>query len=1193
MAPDRDSSRLLSEVARLDPLELCATVGALFLVPSNLHYAHRLEALASLIIDGHARGRGALNRTRARRMADDLLGSCAGWRDDPWPTLATENFIHHGGNHTFIPGGDSPLFVLRLLARIIATSDDLGPAFRARATRLIQFGSALSHDVASHAGLPRNEPVPPSARFAVPPRDSFERLRAAVCLSAARFDGLCRSTAVDREDALRFCAVPSARPLHPAFGSVERLQVTPVVTVRDSYVVVAPHLIAQALAHHVVALAEELGESAQLADELHVASFFALDDSLERLGMSRVDAPWRSTAPTPGSIVSHILYQCDRDKLHHVVLASDALVSGSRWSTDAIANELHAVRSRLPSLIERLEPPVNEWRSLVVLSGTGREFEFSVERDLAKVFALADCEVIAQVDGRDPLVLWKHHVALDDPSTPKLASFSPLDTYALWRAWGRRFTPDDDGVNFVSVAPDLAATMRQDAVLRRDTQALPWEHGRLLEVALSEGPERPVYLSRRSGPARFEFAVVTPPAIVWFVATPNDAEAAEPSLPEFGRMAAFWLSEFALELSPKLPRRAEPDVVVVHLVWVDTAVPYAIEVGPDSLEVQIGRGFLAAYDDTNAFERGFAAALATAVFAAVGLSTPEAEVQAVLDAVAPLGVKRMLHAVHAMQQPALSHDRLPPPRLLQDFDIHRARRIGLGDSTVGRLDGDDARTWLNATVSRLYEALRADLAEHEGADVLDHLLEHYEALVRDDDIRDLTFGSVLACAQRVPTLHKELEEQIGRHARAASACRFLIEHVVAEPTAGVRRFSVAKLDQWLALGAEIIGLGYASDVSRYQLADVKARIGRCGYSLDLGGFDAAIMEGRGQHHRERLALEGSRVRVAGTGASRANDASPPRWRDSEEPQWLRQGVDAELGCDLDELISLFYAAIARGQRGSQAVVEEVEATFVAGLAEALALPIGHVEKWLEHFSLRPRDVFLKAPPGYQDYEVWPWRFNRAWSYVRRPFVRSGDGNVRYTVGHVAAALENLMMLLTTGRYRAQAPELRRVLGRITQRPSREFVDQVANAMKSRGFEVRTHVSKVGRLKLERARGQSLGDVDVLAVHRPSRRILAVECKDFQTDRMPHEMSTDLEELFTGRRKRDGQREPSAQDRHLARHEWLVAHRDDVVRWLEDDAPETWTIEAVMVLRRALVTPYLGHARLPVWTLRQVRSGEVV
>jgi hypothetical protein len=277
------------------------------------------------------------------------------------------------------------------------------------------------------------------------------------------------------------------------------------------------------------------------------------------------------------------------------------------------------------------------------------------------------------------------------------------------------------------------------------------------------------------------------------------------------------------------------------------------------------------------------------------------------------------------------------------------------------------------------------------------------------------------------------------------------------------------------------------------------------------------------------------------------------------------------------------------------VVEELEAAFIAELVGALALPMGRVEGWLDHFTLGPRDVFLEAPRGWQNKEVLPWRFNRAWSYLRRPFVRTHDGKVKYTVGHVAAALENVMMLLTTGRYRARSPELRRVLGKITLRPSREFVDQVANAMQSRGFEVRTHVSKIGRLKLERARGESLGDVDVLAVHRPSRRILAVECKDFQTDRMPHEMSTDLQELFTGRSRRDGRRrEPSAQDRHLARHDWLLAHQDDVVRWLgDDDAPEAWTIEAVMVLSRALVTPYLGHARLPVWTLRQIRSGEVV
>jgi hypothetical protein len=1191
----------LAGIGPLDPVALASVVGGLMLVPDNLHHAHRFEVVANMVLAGRAQGRGDVTRTRARRVIDELVGEWTGHNDDPWPTLATEAFVYHGGTHLFVPGGIDTTFILRAVARAIEDCADKRPDLQERASRIIQFACVLSDDVLARVGAQRNQRVPVATSIVVPPDSALRRLRDAVRLEPDRLERLRRTAGIPIVDRDRFIITIGSATEREPLESYALLTRTPLARKDPDVVVIAPHLIAEAAIRNVLALAVELEAHDLLAREFHRVTWHATDDALRLLGMNRIWEPRAEIAPTPATHVTHAVYQCDRDKAHHVMLVSDALegAPGDPWDSSAIEAELRRVQSALVAVLAGTEPPIAAWTSVVITSGIGREFAFRFTPGDVPCWSAsaADLEAIAHAEGRDSLLLWKHTEALAEfRRTTLISSWSPLDTYALWKASERRFVRDIAPLpTMISIAPDLAEVVRREAVTKRDWRALPsWTDDGVVEVAIAEDPERPIYAPRGLRPKRLTIAVETPGPLVWLVSPEKrdlsvDGEARR-LCAEIVRMAAFWLSEFtkALATDVRTVAATPPVIVDCEVAPGDVASAYEITVtAPRRVRVAIGRTFYEAYDATNRAERAFAADLTTAVLEAAGLSEARARVHEQLDGVAPVGVKRMLHAIRDDRYPSFvaAHE-LPPRRYVSDYDIHRARRValGAGASPTVTLEGRAAKDWLNGAVGRLYDALREQLGTLDGADALRDLLLRNEALVHEDDERDLTFASVLACAEGTVGLKRNLVERVSRHSRAATATRFLIEHVVAEPPRGQQLVNFAHYDRLLALAAEIIALGVSSDAINFELAGPAARVvvGATGYDVYLDGYKAALDEGRKRVFTERFELEAGRAAVAG--------AEPPRKPTKRAPtDNLSAGVEAEFGRSLQDIAFFLGELLALAREGQRALVVEPRSSLVEHLASRLEWPAAAVESLVQHFVLEPRAAFLTAPEPYKSSDVSPWRFNRGLSYLRRPLVRTPDDSIFFTPGNVAKSAENLVQLIVTGRYKAQTEELRARMDAFNQGPAREFVADVANTLEARGFITRTHVNKIGKQRIEKATGHDAGDVDVLAADRTRRRIFAIECKDLTPDRMPNEIRADLEMLFIGS---PGKKEkPSAQAKHLTRLRWLREHHDEVVAWLLGERGESWTIEAAIVTSRPLVSRHLGFAKMPVWTLAECRRGE--
>jgi len=1199
MNVEKEREDVLAVIEDLDAIALASAVGGLLLVSKNLHHAHRFEALANMVAAGTARGDREVTATVLRRV-HEALGEWTGMNDDPWPNLAVEAFVYHGGTHLFIPGGIDTIFVLRALVRAVERVSEPQSAFAPRAARLIQFACALSDELLSAVGAKRNEAVPDPGGVSLPGGQRLRALREAVRLGPERFAHLRSMAAVTRQDAERFC-----RPI----GSIEEpdpilshlyLTHTPLLRSGDEVVVVAPHLLAEAAVRAVLDLSREMGNQEKLSEEFHLVSFIMADEALGLLRLRSLTTPRKSFTSTPGSYVSHVIYQCDRDKAHHVMFASDGLVGepDGQWDTTLLSTEMTAAQEALPEIIKQLYPHVTAWTSILVTTGIGRDFSLSFPRTGVRTWGInsGDIEAIAYAEERDSLLIWKFQDGLEEAEkSTQLFSWSPLDTYSLWRRLGRRFIRDKEGpATHINIGADMGMLVRQDAATKRDWHGLvSLDPGHLVEVGLADDRDLPIYLPRYPSRQRVCVAVETSGPLVWFT-TPaeRDLSARQKIVrthAEIGRMLSFWCAEFSSYLGERLPAYTTDHPIVVEYEYFDEGGPvnedgYSVE-SQEGLPIRlaIAHKFYETYDETNAAERRLVAVVMTKVLAAAGVPDAEGMVLGAIDTVAPVGPKRMLHAIHLDRHPAFQGGKdLPRERHANDFDLHRARKIGRGsDAADQTLQGDECRRWLNAAVGRMYDALRSAIAPFTGSSLVRELMRRNEALVLEGAQRGMMLSSILACAERLPGVRDQIMNQIDRHARASGATRFLIEYVAAEPPEGAMELSSATFDSWLALAVEIIALGAASDVSRYELAEVSVRLGRTEYEVDLGGYEAAIVEGRGRVHAERFDLERERRGVRDVGPT---PASPPPL--PAELARMSTGVGAEFGCAIEQLASFFREALALAYEKQVPVVVESRKAFLARLATRLGWSEAAVDRCLSHFTLSPRARFVEPPAPFRTADLWPWIFNRGLSYVRRPFIRRPDDDICFAPGHLSQTWTNLMMLLTTGRFKARTPELRAAMDQYVQAPSRAFAEEVGRVLKQRGLIVATHVSKVAGMRIEAGRGRSLGDVDVLIAQKSKRRIIAIECKDVQLDRMPHEISSDIRDLFLGSSSK-----ASAQDRHLARLAWLRARQDDVVKWLVGASPKGWQIDAAFATSRALVSPYLGKARMPVWALRQLRRGE--
>ncbi len=480
-----------------------------------------------------------------------------------------------------------------------------------------------------------------------------------------------------------------------------------------------------------------------------------------------------------------------------------------------------------------------------------------------------------------------------------------------------------------------------------------------------------------------------------------------------------------------------------------------------------------------------------------------------------------------------------------------------------------------------YRELVRLVASLDADQLLEFLIRFQEAIVRQTSFHRLSIPARFESFQAIPQMVRRLVEEGPELATAAAASRFVIEYVAASPPNGQRKMSLSVYDRLQALAAHIIHFGVARDLLTLQVAEIGLAILPSGrLAVDREQYDRA--------------LAGYLPVVTAREFSEATRDFAQHWQrdvDTTHDADLWARIDAataqEFGCSMTDLQTLLATAWIISEDLDPGVVCLPLEAFLDRLASRLTWPREHIQRTLELLSLVPRQEFLAPPAPYKQAEVYPWRFNRQLSYLRRPFVwreRNGAVEILWGNRHLYRSMFYLNDLCFSGRLSAQArtPEMQRLMSQFLNQRGEAFNDQVADFLAQHagtGVIVERRVKAIGELR--RQKGPP-GDIDVLVIDPGERRVWVIECKDFSAAHMPHQIANELENLFLGK----GGKESKV----ARRAAWVREHLDAVLEWYKVKRTGRWEVAPLIVVSQELFAPYLRRSPIRILSFDALMEG---
>lgn len=865
-----------------------------------------------------------------------------------------------------------------------------------------------------------------------------------------------------------------------------------------------------------------------------------------------------------------------------------------------------SLRSRMPYLEGVLQIIVVQSLGRMIMAGLPNRLRS--EGSYVVITSLQDLSILARKEVGDPLALWKFAKASERlrSGKTKLMHFGGLlDSYALYKGHGDSFYLSDEAKpTFVSLMPDVAAKLRHEDAAQFDFHgAASWDGERFFTVQrLHAGSNIPIYARDPSSFDRVELLVEGLPIPAWVF---HHSTHSLSSLPYFEicQAIAYWLWQVTPSISALVSRAAlqtERISISVYLEpsesWifpVDTSEANWIgecETKGELIGLKLTGGAARALSGAdNSGERQILTTLLIALQRRVQELTGEQsdlDIEAIVDRHAPLGIKKMILLLHGSANIELLRGSLPPARLLQEADVEEvldyagpqvSSALGL---TVGPILPERRVEALNGFVKVLFSRLEASVSRLSSEGLLDFLMAQHESLTRSSAEHRLSIPTRLACFGSEASYVEMIKKRSQALVDTNLANRFLIEYVAALPPQGEKRISVDQFDQLMAMASEIIHKGMLSDALNYGLADVDLNIlpsGRLGVARE-GRFVIGTEKFRHVKVLEDIV----------SAQSRFGQFWPDLREDEDSPDTgdLDSAMSAEFGITMTDLMRLFaeLEGLASDSDREPAQMPLDEAT--TSLAQSLGIERQLVLATLELFALKSRRQFIlkdQAP------EIYPWRFGRDLSYVRRPFViRKANGVEQILWGkrHLEVCRKNLFSLIYSGRLKAQSANMKKFMSRMKNQETEAFNDLVAEVFEENGgLIVRKRVEKIGAQRIEDRKGWSLGDIDVLAVDPKKRKIWAVETKDFEVARTPFELSSEVKKLFSG--------QDSAASHHEKRVLWLERHLTDICAWLNLPLNRgRWRVEALIIVSSVLMTPYIYESSFRVMSLEELKRNGI-
>lgn len=212
--------------------------------------------------------------------------------------------------------------------------------------------------------------------------------------------------------------------------------------------------------------------------------------------------------------------------------------------------------------------------------------------------------------------------------------------------------------------------------------------------------------------------------------------------------------------------------------------------------------------------------------------------------------------------------------------------------------------------------------------------------------------------------------------------------------------------------------------------------------------------------------------------------------------------------------------------------------------------------------------------------MYPWRFNRELSFVRRPIIIRDD-EIIWGNCQLSHMILFVLDLIDNGKLKAKSNEMGSLIGEISDVRGAELNELIYLKLKSfNSFDVYSNVSKVNKNHIAENKN-TLGDIDVLIIDRQYHKIIAGEVKGFNVSRNPYEMYLEYKKMFESTKKKR-----CFYDKHCRRVDWCNKHIEDFkIQYNLEDVE--WEVVGLFILDQPLISTEIYHKDIKMLTEKEL------
>lgn len=1184
-------------------------VTALQLIPENHGKNVRIELIAAEAVKDLSNGiPGDYPKLRSI-IAQEFRNH---YMEDPPEELFTENVLFHGGNYTVMPGINSySVDIFKYLTEAIyipqnSLSKELKDDIYQGGSLILNIGAVLFEQ----AQLKRNS-------FVENLEQALKLPENLPCLSfnSDELTTICRENNIHPSTIEDFITESSEPDLDDPYLSP--LLYKPYVAFDNEYYMVLPSCQVSALNEYILMTVKRHKARKEIHQLCHQNIWKDIWGACDTMGWALTDIPLPDKSPKHS--IKEGVFQFDAYMLAYVCYAfpPELKVIREMYSEkngDLLAGE--DLNSRMKTVITELKARKElegyQFLTLILTNSMGGFMAMGIDKpqegEQRTWFNVFDFLNLAYANEWGRLDLWKFAKVYESTSKEaQIMATSPIDAYATYKRNGETFYLSDEArFNFLTVAPGDGADFTREAKINSDV------HGvlSLIEGSLAYQSVRryrdyaPIYKPVKQR-IPYELLLESYDCPLWVQNYQAKSQTEANFVEHIADAICFWLDRLHPALHEQLNRNISPVLNIVLNFDQTYFNPLTLEQVDSkdtintSLQCSYENGILTInmprhirklfIGGDNAGERVLMAEILKGLNAIPGITLTSQYISDSVDQHVPLGQAKMILLLDTRTDLQLDNRWLLPTLYISDAEINLlldklVSIINSPDSIPEKFQSvADKKAFCNNVVLRLVQYLVEKLKEFNSESLISRLIDVNERLIHNREFRKIKTAAQIHCFGND---EKELEKILKKERKLVNtslSTRCLIEFAALNPTKGSRKPSFDQLDELLSIMNEILNYGMLSDTIHFGMDNPELGLlpsGRIGISKEF--YDQKLQP----FHKDNTVanIEAQLEAFSGqfeTYTPKENDTDTEKFLDKVDEAFLH-----DWGIDYTNLNGICLQAAAMAEHQKDSVMSMLESDLITELKRIMTGAEDQVEAGLEKLRFEYKPTIVSDQDGYTNDDYFPWKYNREFSYARRPFVvvdTENGGRYYWGMRQCLASSQYLHQLLHSGRLTYGGSKINRLLGSINKDNGKHFRNAVTKWIKNNTDLIVWDYEVTMKPKGHFNADKDYGDCDILAYDHKVNRVYNIECKRTEAARNIHQMKKEMD-AYLGRA---GQKKKIA--KHVERDTWMQANLDEVKNFV--GATEQPKVKSIIITSELIPTRYLraGELPLPIVSYRELKK----